>query len=236
MAQAGIGVFILLAAGITSASVFGVSGGEMGRYVASRVREAIPAEAGIQFLAKNSPSPSLAKRGDGGEFLKPRMSEPREKIEGVTKKQYPNISISKYLAYVQTYFSGLADEWTALLNSRWTGEYVVVEKAAPSPGLSTGSRPSSPARGEEDKEVTVIREIVLRDIQVIERAVPGPVGPVGRPGKDGKDGRDGQNGLNGTNGNNGLSTPAEAGVHSPNEDLDSRLRGNDNSGKSGQDA
>ena len=101
----------------------------------------------------------------------------------------------------------------------WGGKYL----KNPSPASRLPLETSSPARGEEDKEVTVIREIVLRDIQVIERAVPGPVGPVGRPGKDGKDGRDGQNGLNGTNGNNGLSTPAEAGVHSPNEDLDSRL-------------
>ena len=100
---------------------------------------------------------------------------------------------------------------------------------AGTPGERGFSSPSSPgvgrmAEGQERSQPQIIERIVLRDIQIIEKAVPGPRG---EPGKDGIAF------VSHPPASSFPPTPAEApastrfgeagGVHSPNEDLDSRL-------------
>ncbi len=74
------------------------------------------------------------------------------------------------------------------------------------------SPPSEPATGVSspaDREVNVVERIILRDTQIIERAVPGPrgepgptgpQGPAGAAGAAGERGEQGQNGISGSQG------------------------------------
>ena len=116
--------------------------------------------------------------------------------------------------------------------------------SSPSRPESGSSDPKSESERDRDRQGSgqIIERIVLRDIQIIEKAVPGPRG---EPGKDGIAF------VSPPPASSFPPTPAEApastrfgeagGVHSPNEDLDSRLplgheleaewRGNDNAGE-----
>ena len=80
-------------------------------------------------------------------------------------------------------------EFLALLKSRYTGEYVVVEK--------TGRQATEEPPGQiiRDNQTQIIREIVYRD--VVQIGVPGPVGPVGPQGMQGSPGPAGPEGPQG---------------------------------------
>ncbi|MDP3994007.1 MAG: hypothetical protein Q8P75_03455, partial [bacterium] len=89
-------------------------------------------------------------------------------------------------ANVSEFLANSKAEFLALLKSRYTGEYVVVEKKLP---LTL----PSPARGEGEERV--VREIVYRD--VVQVGIPGPVGPVGPQGVRGSPGPPGPEGPQG---------------------------------------
>jgi len=93
----------------------------------------------------------------------------------------------KTKVFLADYWDGLGAEFSALVRSRYVGEYVVVIK---SPQELGGSE-------------RLVREIVLRE--VAQGGAPGTVGPVGARGEQGAPGPAGPQGLPGIAGPQGLA-------------------------------